>query len=53
MNHGVHGSTGKFIDKYGIIMMRVAIDFLVEFIAKKKWFIVKIELNVHACKWKE
>ena len=48
MNHGIYRSTGKFIDKYSVIMVCVTTDLLVKFIAQKKGFVIEVNLDIHA-----
>lgn len=47
MDHRLHGMCIEFIDQHGIIVMNKRLEFRVDRIAKKKWFIAEIDLQVH------
>jgi orotate phosphoribosyltransferase len=47
MNDGIDGRRRKFIDENGIVMMCIAVDFLVHFIAEKKRFIAEVYFDMH------
>jgi hypothetical protein len=47
MYHRIHGRRRELVDQDRIVMMDICLQFLIEPVAKKKRFVVEIDLDIH------
>jgi hypothetical protein len=50
VDHGVDGGRGELIDEYGVVVVLIDIDLLVEGIAEEQGLVVEINLDIHGRK---
>jgi hypothetical protein len=47
VDHGIDGRCRELIDKDGIVMMRISVDFRIQRITEEQRLIIKIDLDIH------